>query len=175
MILIRAATPADTPLILSLIQRKAAFDRQIGAFSGQLGVSLARLNRTLFGPKPFAQVLFAEFAEMESSTEAATPMGFALYGFRYSSFAGQPSIWLDDLYVDDAFRSQGAGALLMQQLVQIAQAQDCSHLAWTADARNERGLRFYRRLGAEVVRKEDHRCYFHWTPDVLLTQREVTP
>ncbi len=42
--------------------------------------------------------------------------GFALYGFRYSSFAGQSSIWLDDLYIDREMRSQGAGALLMKRL-----------------------------------------------------------
>ncbi|MEM4681665.1 MAG: hypothetical protein QXM56_04835, partial [Acidilobaceae archaeon] len=90
---VRSATPNDISLIFSMIQQKAEFDRNLGAFSGVLGVSEEKLFKTLFGTVPFAYVLFAEVSERA--------IGFALYGFRYSSFAGQPSIWLDDLYVEE--------------------------------------------------------------------------
>jgi len=79
--------------------------------------------------------LFAEVSGLE--------IGFALYGFRCSSFAGQPSIWLDDLYVNEDWKSQGAGEVLMDHIAQIAKENDCTHLAWNADARNTRGLSFY--------------------------------
>jgi GNAT superfamily N-acetyltransferase len=101
-------------------------------------------------------VLFAEFSGFE--------VGFALYGFRYSSFLGQPSIWLDDLYVDEDQRSQGAGAALMNQLAQIAKENDCTHLAWNADARNTRGLSFYDRLGAKITEQQGNRCFLRWNP-----------
>ena len=91
-------------------------------------------------------------------------VGFALYGFRYSSFAGQPSIWLDDLYVNENMRSQGAGTALMVRLVEIAKEHDCTHLAWTADKRNTRGLNFYHQLGAKITKQENNRCFFIWTP-----------
>jgi GNAT superfamily N-acetyltransferase len=123
---VRSATPDDVSLIFSFIQKKSEFDRNIGAFSGVLQVSEDKIRKTLFGIIPFSYVLFAEFS--------AHKVGFALYGFQYSSFVGQPSIWLDDLYVDNEMRSQGAGAALMAQLAQIAQENDCSHLAWNADA-----------------------------------------
>jgi GNAT superfamily N-acetyltransferase len=100
--------------------------------------------------------LFAEISAHE--------VGFALYGFRYSSFAGQSNIWLDDLYVDDEMRSQGAGAALMAQLAQIAKENDCTHLAWNADARNTRGLKFYDRLGAEITEQHGNRCFLRWVP-----------
>jgi GNAT superfamily N-acetyltransferase len=157
---IRYASPNDTSLVFSFIQRKAQFDRDIGAFSGVLQVSPEKINQTLFGKIPFAYVLFAESSECET--------GFALYGFRYSSFAGQPSIWLDDLYVDESSRSQGAGTALMHQLAKIAKENNCSHLAWNADARNIRGLAFYERLGAEIIDQQGNRCFLKWVPRSLL-------
>jgi GNAT superfamily N-acetyltransferase len=153
---VKSASPDDVPLILSFIQKKSEYDRNIGAFSGALQVSEDKIRKALFGAIPFAYVLFAEFSGRE--------VGFALYGFRYSSFAGQPSLWLDDLYVDDEIRSQGAGAALMVQLAQIAKENDCTHLAWNADARNTDGLRFYHRLGAEVIDRHGNRCFLRWVP-----------
>jgi GNAT superfamily N-acetyltransferase len=153
---VRTATIADVPLIFSFIQKKAAFDRNIGAFSGVLQVSEEKIRRTLFGATPFSCVLFALDGDRD--------IGFALYGFRYSSFAGQPSLWLDDLYVDETRRSEGAGAALMEQLAAIAHEQDCTHLAWNADARNTRGLSFYRRLGAEITEQHGNRCWLKWMP-----------
>ncbi|MBD2446174.1 GNAT family N-acetyltransferase [Nostoc sp. FACHB-152] len=156
---IRTATPDDVSLIFSFIQKKAEFDRNIGAFTGELQVSEGKIHKTLFGAIPFAYVLFAETSLCE--------VGFALYGFRYSSFAGQPSIWLDDLYVDAEMRSQGAGIALMMRLAQIAAENDCTHLAWNADARNIRGLNFYHRLGAEITQQEGNRCFLRWVPNDL--------
>ena len=153
---VRSATPDDVSLIFSFIQKKSEFDRNIGAFSGALEVSEEKIYKTLFGIIPFSYVLFAEFSGHE--------VGFALYGFRYSSFAGQPSIWLDDLYVDNGMRSQGAGATLMAQLTLIAKENDCTHLGWNADARNTRGLRFYDRLGAEITEQHGNRCFLRWVP-----------
>jgi GNAT superfamily N-acetyltransferase len=153
---VRSATPNDVALIFSFIQKKSEFDRNIGAFSGILQVSELKIHQTLFGIIPFAYVLFAELSDRQ--------VGFALYEFRYSSFAGQPSIWLDDLYVEEWARSQGAGAALMGHLARIATENNCTHLAWTADARNTRGLKFYHRLGAEIIEQHGNRCFLRWVP-----------
>lgn len=153
---IRPATPNDVPLIFSFIHKKAEFDRNIGAFSGVLQVTEDKIRKILFGEIPFSYVLFAEDSEIE--------IGFALYGFRCSSFMGQPSIWLDDLYVDENRRSQGAGAALMARLDRIATENDCTHLAWNADLQNTRGLDFYHRLGAEITEQHGNRCFLRWVP-----------
>lgn len=157
---IRAATPADTSLIYRFIQHKAEFDRSVGAYQGTLQTSEAKIQTTIFGPMLFAYVLLAE--------KHGQPVGFALYGFRYSSFVGQPSIWLDDLYVDEEYRSQGAGTALMKHLAQIAASHNCTHIAWTADARNHRGLQFYHRLGAKIINREENRCYWQWVTFISL-------
>ena len=159
---IRSANPDDVALIFSFIKKKAEFDRKVGAFLSDLRTSEEKIYKTLFGAVPFAYVLFAEFSGSE--------VGFALYGFRYSSFVGQPSIWLDDLYVDETMRSQGVGAALTTRLAQISQENDCTHLAWNADARNTRGLSFYRRLGAEVTEQHGYRCFLRWVPSPDIQQ-----
>jgi GNAT superfamily N-acetyltransferase len=155
-ITIRAATIEDSALIFSFIQKKAGFDRGLGAFTGVLLASEDKICKTLFGAVPFSYVLFAESVSRE--------VGFALYGFRYSSFAAQPSVWLDDLFVENEMRGQGAGAALMAELVQVAQVHDCTYLAWHADARNVDGLRFYQRLGAEITEQQGNRCVLQWIP-----------
>jgi len=153
---VRFAISDDVPLILAFIHKKSEFDRNIGAYYGRLKVTEEKLHKTIFGAVPFAYVLLAKNSERA--------VGFALYGFRYSSFAGQPSIWLDDLYVNENIRSQGAGSTLMSYLAQVAKNHDCTHLAWTADARNTRGLSFYHRLGAKITEQKGNRCFFTWTP-----------
>lgn len=153
---VRSANPNDIPLIYSFIKKKAEFDRNIGAFLGVLTVNEEKIQKTLFETTPFSYVLFVE--------NSSNVIGFALYHFRYSSFAGQPSIWIDDLYVDEEQRSQGAGSFLMNQLAQIAVENDCTHLAWNADARNTRGLKFYNKLGAKIVKQEENRCFLMWMP-----------
>ncbi len=152
---IRAATADDILLIFSFIQKKAAFDRDIGAFSGILQTNPVKIQKTLFGDIPFSYVVFAELA--------GHTVGFALYEFRYSSFTGQPNIWLDDLYVNESMRSQGAGVAIMRYLAKVAQEYDCTHLSWNADARNVRGLTFYSRLGAEITEQRENRCFLKWT------------
>lgn len=151
---VRSAVLEDVKTILALIHQKSEFDRQIGAFSGSIQTTEAKIRQTIFNQVPFAYVLIAEISQRS--------VGFALYYFRYSSFAGQPSIWLDDLYVEADFRSRGVGKQLMKRLARIAEENFCSHLAWTADARNIRGLNFYRRLGAKIVDRKQNACYFKW-------------
>src|SRR6266576_1336146 len=140
---VREATAADAPEVLAFVRAKAQFDRGLGAFAGELGTTEQLIRRHLFGPRPFAFALLAG--------GPGPAVGFALYYFRYSSFRGRPSVWLDDLYVHPPARRQGAGRLLMGRLAEVAAAADCTHIAWVASARNALGMDFYRRLGATVV------------------------
>lgn len=152
---VRIANLDDISQIYKFIQKKAEFDRSVGAYSGTIQTDEAKIRQTIFSDRPFACVLLAE--------SGRNAIGFALYCFRYSSFVGQPSIWLDDLYVAEGMRSKGTGTLLMTELQQIACESNCTHLAWTADARNIRGIEFYHRLGAKIIDKKGDRCFFQWT------------
>ncbi|MBF2075292.1 MAG: GNAT family N-acetyltransferase [Synechococcales cyanobacterium C42_A2020_086] len=159
---IRSAQAADISVILKLIRQKAAFDDAMNACDNPLEATAERLQRTLFSGvhsgdvAPFAYVLLAE-----ADTELAPQViGFALYSFRYSSFRAQPSLWLDDLFVVASQRRQGIGTALLQRLIEIAQYQECSHLAWTACVDNVPGVRFYQKHGAKIVDQRQRRLYF---------------
>lgn len=151
---IRPAKLAEVAVIYQFIQNKAEFDRSVGAYSGTVQTNISKIKNTIFGDCPYACVLFVENEQ--------SVIGFALYCFRYSSFAGQPSIWLDDLFINPDMRNNGAGTLLMNKLQEIAHAHNCTHLAWTADARNTKGLNFYNRLGAKIIEQKGERCFLNW-------------
>jgi GNAT superfamily N-acetyltransferase len=140
---VRQATVADAAEVLAFVRAKAEFDRELGAFTGDLGTTEDLIRRHLLGPRPFAFALLAG--------EPGDAFGFALYYFRYSSFRGRPSVWLDDLYVYPHARRQGAGRLLMRRLAELAVMADCTHIGWVASASNAVGMNFYHRLGATVV------------------------
>ena len=143
---VREATTDDAAEILAFVRAKAQFDRELGAFSDDLGTTEELIRRHLFGPRPVAFALLAG--------EPGPAVGFALFYFRYSSFRGRPSVWLDDLYVHPHARRQGAGRLLMGRLAELAVAADCTHIAWVASASNAVGMSFYHQLGASVIQQE---------------------
>src|SRR5262249_40175276 len=157
---VRQATVADAAEVLAFVRAKAEFDRELGAFPGELGTTEDLIRRHLFGTRPFAFALLAG--------EPGQAVGFALYYFRYSSFRGRPSVWLDDFYVYKSFRRQGAGRLLMRRLAELAVLADCTHIAWVASASNAIGMSFYERLGATVVHQAGDAVTLQIEPDRLL-------
>ena len=135
---IREATAQDISLILQFIRKKAAFD----GVPHWVEATEERLSAELFGPNPVAFVLFAEIDHR--------PVGFAIYFRTFSSFLARPGIWLDDLFVEQDARGQGAGRALLSHLCGIAHRKGYGRIEWVTAAANAKGLDFYRRLGARV-------------------------
>src|SRR5262245_37204253 len=154
--IVREATTTDAGEVLEFVRAKAQFDRELGAFTGYLGTTEELIRQHLFGSRPFAFALLAG--------GPGPAVGFALYYFRYSSFRGRPSIWLDDLYVHPSARRQGAGGHLMGRLAEVAATADCTHIAWVASASNTIGMGFYRRLGATVVHQDGDTVTLQFLP-----------
>jgi GNAT superfamily N-acetyltransferase len=169
----RLAEQSDIETILRFIQKKAAFDRSLGAFLGELETTEARLQKTLFDHPAFASVLLAEIDVEIHAAERPHPVGFALYYFRYSSFAARPSLWLDDLFVDREMRGRGAGLALMQRLAALALAQDCTHMAWTASPKNAVGITFYHQLGAKITGPQGDSLQFRWQSEQMLESAKI--
>lgn len=161
MMQVREATVEDAATVLGFIRAKAQFDRELGAFSGEIANTEERIGRHLFGPRPAAFVLLA----VDAGGEA---VGFALSYFRYSSFRGRPSVWLDDLFVDPGARRRGVGELLMRRLAEVAVEADCSHMSWVASGSNGVGMGFYRKLGAVVVSQSGDSVTLQIEPERLL-------
>lgn len=159
MIRVQRAIPADVPTIVSYIEKKADFDRELGCFAGAIDTTPERIERALFGQPVFAHALLA--------SDESGPVGFAFFHFRFSSFRARPSLWLDDLFIDRTARRSGAGQALMGALAAEATAHDCSHLGWSADAGNPSGIPFYTKLGAEIVPSDAAQRIYSMTPTAL--------
>ncbi|HEU0124337.1 MAG TPA: GNAT family N-acetyltransferase [Bryobacteraceae bacterium] len=136
-IVLRAAIPADVPQILRFIQGLAEYEK----LSHACQATEEGLLATLFGPRPFAEVLLAE-------VEGAA-VGFALYFYNYSTFRAKPGIYLEDLYVLPERRGSGVGKALLQELARVAVQRGCARLEWSVLDWNEPAIAFYRSLGAE--------------------------
>lgn len=76
-------------------------------------------------------------------------IGFATYYFAYFSWTGK-SIYLDDLYVKEAFRGKGIGSELMQYVFEIARKNNCKKVRWQVSNWNSKAIDFYKKLGAEI-------------------------
>ena len=135
---IRPAVPADVATILAFIRKLAAYEREPDAVSA----TEDDLLRHGFGPHPYFECLIAE--------DDATPVGFALYFFDYSTWLGQPGLYLEDVFVDPPFRGRGFGKALLQELASIAQARGCARMKWEVLDWNTPAIDFYRSLGAEL-------------------------
>lgn len=151
---VRKALKQDAGKLLELIVLKSEFDRSMKGFDGQISTTIEKIQRTLFGESPFAYALLLEVDE--------EVLGFALYHYRYSSFSGEPSVWLDDLLIVGSSRSKGYGAALMHSLKIEGEKALASHISWTASPYNTKAQKFYARLGAEIERMEGKRPFFRW-------------
>jgi GNAT superfamily N-acetyltransferase len=136
---IRAATPADIPLILELIRALATYEREPDAVK----TTEADLLRDGFGPHPHFECLIAEVAG-----EAA---GFALFFYNYSTWRGRSGIHLEDLFVHPRFRGQGIGKALLARVAARAAEQGCVRLQWDVLDWNQTAIDFYQSLGAKFL------------------------
>lgn len=137
--LIRAAQPQDLPQLVRLIQELAEFEH----LSHLCEVTPEKLQPHLFGPKPVAECLLGEI-----DGEA---VAFALFFTNFSTFLGKPGLYLEDLYVRPAHRRSGLGKALLVQLAELACERDCGRFEWAVLNWNEDAIRFYQKLGADVL------------------------
>ena len=138
---IRAATEADVPLILQFIRDLAVYEK----LEHKLVATEDGLRRTLFGNPRFAEVVFASVDGAE--------VGFALFFHNYSTFLGQPGIYLEDLFVKPEMRGRGYGKALLAHLARLAKERGCGRVEWAVLDWNAPSIRFYRKLGATLRRE----------------------
>ena len=144
---LRAATVDDVPLILAFIRGLADYERLLH----EVVATEAGLRRALFGPRAYAEVVLAE--------DAGAPVGFALFFHTFSTFLGQPGIYLEDLFVVPEARGRGVGRSLLAHLARLAEERGCGRVEWAVLDWNAPAIRFYESLGA---RPNDE-----WTVDRL--------
>ena len=133
------AGPDDVPKILEMIRGLAEYER----LSHQAVATEDSIRTSLFGPRPFAEVVLAY--------SGSTPIGFALFFHNFSTFLGRPGLYLEDLFVLSEWRGRGVGRRLLTHLASIAVERGCGRMEWAVLDWNESAIGFYRRLGAEML------------------------
>jgi len=78
-------------------------------------------------------------------------VGVALYFYTFSSWRGEPGVYLQDLVVTEAARGRRLGERLLRRLVRIARERNATHLRLAVDCNNIDAMRFYERCGMSNV------------------------
>jgi GNAT superfamily N-acetyltransferase len=133
-ITIREAGPEDAGTIVHLIRELAVYENLLD----QARITEADVLRDGFGARPCFECLLAE-ADGEA-------VGFAIHRPNYSTFAGRPGLFVEDLFVVERARRLGVGHMLMARLAAIAQERGCSHMQLAVLHWNP-AREFYDRLG----------------------------
>jgi len=125
--------------MLDFVRHLAEYEREPNA----VVATEADLLRDGFGPQPKYRCLIAEWD--------GHPAGFAFFHYNYSTWRGQPGLYLEDLFVLPEMRGKGMGKALLRELARIAREEHCYGLRWLVLEWNAPALRFYESLGAELL------------------------
>jgi GNAT superfamily N-acetyltransferase len=136
---IRAATPADAPALLRLIAGLVTFEH----LEHELVATEDTLRRSFFGPHPAAEAILGCVGD--------EPIAIAVFYPVLSTAYGRPSLYLEDLFIEERWRRHGYGRRMFAQVAAIARARDCDRLEWDVLDWNEPAMRFYRELGARPL------------------------
>ena len=138
--MLRPAAEADLDTIIELIHALAEYEREPEA----VRLDREMLRGHLFGPRPYAEVMLAE-------TDAGQSAGFALFFHNFSTWAGKPGLYLEDLFVKPEHRKHGHGKALLAELASIAVERGCGRFEWSVLDWNEPSIAFYKALGAKAM------------------------
>lgn len=138
---IRKANEKDFPAIFGLIKELAEFEKGLHKVSNTL--------EQMYEQKDHFQCYVAETKDNEV-------IGMALYYFAYYTWVGK-SLYLEDLYIKEAWRGNGLGQRFMDKLLEIAKIEKCKRFRLQVLNWNENAIDFYEKNGF-TVDKEWYNC-----------------
>ena len=141
---IRNAILKDIPAIIELMREFAGFEK----LTQFLEITEEKLNDAVFGGAAFVRCLIAADAE--------NIVAYAIFFPYFSSFRGQKSVYLEDIFISENYRKFGLGEKLLKEVARIgkefgAVRMDFQVLDWNTPAIN-----FYKKHGAEMDEIERH-------------------
>ncbi len=136
---IRKAVEADIPNLLPLMRQLAEFEK----YADDFAVTEHVLREQGFhrSPPDF-HCLVAE--------EGSDLVGFLVYHFVAFTYRAKPNLIIKELYIAGPHRSRGVGKLLMKAVAKEAAFTGCGVIKWWVAKWNERGIEFYKQLGAKI-------------------------
>lgn len=139
---IRLAVAADADMIhagLIAMARAMGNEDKITSTAGDI-------RKHGFGDHPAFEVLIAELGGAFA--------GFCLTFPSFSTWRGQPGIFVQDLYVDEAYRGRRIGEALLRTVARGGKAKGAGYIRLSVDVDNRKAAAFYERLGITHSRDE---------------------
>ncbi|MCL2933200.1 MAG: GNAT family N-acetyltransferase [Trichodesmium sp. MAG_R03] len=144
---LRAATPADVPVLFELIKALAEYEKLSHAVTG----NVTSLEAHLFGEPGSDRSNYRPIAEAIIAELTGQPVGFSLFFHNYSTFLTQPGIYIEDLFVLPHYRGRGIGKQLVSYIAELAVSRNCARLEWSVLDWNESAIGFYQHIGASIL------------------------
>jgi GNAT superfamily N-acetyltransferase len=136
---IRPAQPSDVAHIHAMIVELAVFEK----LEHLVVATEALLHEGLFGSKPSCEAIIGE--------ENGEVVTFALFFHNFSTFLTKKGLYLEDLYVRQAYRGKGYGTRMLRRLAQLAVERGCGRFEWSVLDWNEPAINLYKAMGADVM------------------------
>lgn len=136
---IRPATASDVAHIQAMILELAVFEK----LEHMVVSTEALLHEGLFGARPACEAIIGE--------EDGEVVTFALFFHNFSTFLTRKGLYLEDLYVKQAYRGKGYGKEMLVRLAQLAVERQCGRFEWSVLDWNTPAIDFYKAMGAELL------------------------
>ena len=133
---IRAVEERDVDAVVGLVHELAGYERA----AEHCLLTPTQLHAALFAPAP---ALFGHVAEVGGQI-----VGCALWFLNFSTWRGVHGLYLEDLYVQPAYRGSGIGRALLARLAAVCVERGLARLEWAVLDWNAPSIGFYRMLGA---------------------------
>ena len=139
---VRRARPDDGERVAEMVLALARHEGKSGA-----AMTGAQFRRVGFGRR-------ARFTTLVADTDDGL-QGYAIFMPVFAIAEAKPGLYLDDLYVEPAWRGRGLGRLLMQRLARECVRRRADYVMWLVRRANSDANAFYDRIGAG---KSDLNC-----------------
>ena len=143
---IRKAAKEDIPALFELLKSQA--------------VNLGKVDCFINTPEKMESE-WDTFEALLVLNKEGCVIGEAVYVFSYSTYRGK-MLYLNDLFVKEAYRRQKVGTNLMQALKKIALENDCDNIHWSVRDYNKDAIDFYKNQGV-IFDTDGLECYLKLT------------
>ncbi|MBI2689868.1 MAG: GNAT family N-acetyltransferase [Acidobacteria bacterium] len=157
---VRPATPADAELILQMIREMATAEQR----QDKVTITRPSLERNVFGERPIAEVFLGYWDD--------DPVAYLMTQARFSSYAGDPILYIEDTFVRARAQGRGLGKKLMAYAAALAQKRGCSVMQWTVGEWNTTAQAFCERLGGV---RDNGRVHYQMEGRAIATLASESP
>ena len=141
---IRKSKPEEIPAIVRLMRDFAEYEK-LGDYCE---ITEDRIHDVMFGDGAFVEGLIG-FHENQ-------PIAYAIFYPYFASFRGQCGYYIEDIFIDEAYRRNGLGEAMIRIIARLASHRGFERIDFQVLEWNTPAVKFYEKLGAIQDDSERH-------------------